>query len=233
MDCCFIISRFSEDLKWVKNLEPHKVIIYNKGDAISEEEYKNIVNLKNVGRESHTWLYHIVNNYHNLSEANIFLQGRIDDLGCMSFKDPLDYLANINKYGFSVSRYGLLGPTHWKDNIGIEKDLRYKQKWESGEISRSLIGFRKFAKNLFPNIPLFIATSYGGCFAVKRENIIKNDLSFYVDLLQILEQNKNPIEGHYMERLWCYIFTQNKPLLTSFIDVIKTKFENLDLVIRK
>ncbi len=231
MDCCFIISRFSEDLKWVRTLEPHKVIIYNKGDAISEEEYKNIVNLKNVGRESHTWLYHIVTNYHNLSEANIFLQGRIDDLGCMSFKDPLDYLENINKYGFSVSRYGLLGPLHWKDNIGIEKDLRYKQKWESGEISRSLIGFRKFAKNLFPNIPLFIATSYGGCFAVKRENIIKNDLSFYVDLLQILEQNKNPIEGHYMERLWCYIFTQNKPLLTSFRDVIKTKLENLDLVI--
>ena len=34
----------------------------------------------------------------------------------------------IDKYGFSVSRYGLLGPFHWSDNVGIEKDKRYRKK---------------------------------------------------------------------------------------------------------
>ena len=29
---------------------------------------KNIINLDNVGRESHTYLYHVINNYNNLSD---------------------------------------------------------------------------------------------------------------------------------------------------------------------
>ena len=229
MDCSFIISRYEEDLNWLKILKDQKVVVYNKGDKIINYDCRNVIKLKNVGRESHTYLYHIVNNYNNLSEVNIFLQGRIDDLGCMSFKNPLDYLTNINKYGYSVSRYGLLGPLHWKNNVGIELDNRYKKQWENGEISRSKIGFRKFAKNLFPNIPIFIGTSYGGCFAVKKENIRKYEVKFYEYLLQILERNKNPIEGHYMERLWCYIFTNNATLSRSVMDVMKTKIENYNL----
>ena len=74
-------------------------------------------------------------------------------------------------------------------------------------------------------MPLFVATSYSGCFAVKKEIIQQHNLVFYQELLDILSQYKNPIEGHYMERLWCYIFTQNKPFVESIIDVIKTKIE--------
>ena len=78
---------------------------------------------------------------------------------------------------------------------------------------------------MFPNIPLFVTTSYGGCFAVKKEIIKQHNLGFYQELLEILSQNENPIEGHYMERLWCYIFTKNKPFIESIFDVIKTKLE--------
>ncbi len=228
MDCCFIISRYQEDLNWLEILREHKIIIYNKGNKIINVNAHSTIDLKNVGRESHTWLYHIVNNYNNLSEVNIFLQGRIDDLGCMSYKNPLNYLTKINKYGYCASRYGLLGPFHWKHNVGIELDKRYKSQWENGEISKSQIGFREFAKHLFPRIPIFVATSYGGCFAVKKENIRNYELNFYKYLLRILEKHKNPIEGHYLERLWCYMFTNNRPLKRSIIDVIKTKFENLN-----
>ena len=104
--------------------------------------------------------------------------------------------------------YGLLGPFHWDWNVGVDKDIRYKKKWSNNEISRSKIGFRNFAKSLFPQIPLFVATSYSGCFAVKKEAILQHDFSFYKDLLDILGNHKNPIEGHYMERLWCYIYSK-------------------------
>ena len=143
----------------------------------------------------------------------------------MAYKNPNDYLKDINRYGFKASRYGLLGPFHWDWNVNIDKDIRYKTQWQNNEISRSSIGFRNFAKKLFPNIPFFVATSYSGCFAVKREIIQKHNLFFYQELLDILSKHKNPIEGHYMERLWCYIFTQNKPLFESILDVIKTKIE--------
>ena len=225
MDKALIISRFDEDISWLKNYKDFKIIVYNKGDKLKDEPYYKTINLENKGRESHTWLYHIVKNYYHLDEINIFLQGRIDDLNCMVYQNPNHYLKRINKYGYETSRYGLLGPFHWAWNVNIEKDIRYKKQWESNEISRSSIGFRNFSKNLFPNIPIFVATSYSGCFAVKKENILLHDICFYKELLDILSKSKNPIEGHYMERLWCYMFTKNKPLIKSIFDVIHTKIE--------
>ena len=102
-----IISRFNEDISWLEEIKDFKIIIYNKGEKLSKDKFKNIINLNNVGRESHTYLHHIVNNYSNLDDINIFLQGRINDLNCI-FKNPNEYLKNIDKFGFSVSRYGLL-----------------------------------------------------------------------------------------------------------------------------
>ena len=229
MSKCLIISRFQEDISWLNYYKDFKLYIYNKGDEIQNSNFKNIIKIPNLGRESQTWLYHIVNNYNNLDDINIFLQARIDDLGCMAFRNPNEYCQNIDKYGFEVKRYGLLGPLHWENNVGIEKDSRYKKNWEEGKISKSDLGFRKFAKSIFPEIPIFVATSYGGCFAVKKELILKYNIIFYEKLLDILSKSKNPIEGHYMERLWCYIFTKNKPLFNSCIDVIKTKIERINI----
>ena len=225
MNCTLIISRYNEDLSWLDSFNKYKIIIYNKGNEIDNSKYKNIFQLKNVGRESQTWLYHIVNHYNDLDDINVFLQGRIDDLGCMAYKDLSMYKRNIKKYGFIASRYGMLGPLHWGHNVGIEKDIRYKTNWEGGKISRSKIGFRKFAKNLFPEIPIFVKTSYGGCFSVTKETIRQNDISIYKYLLDILSKHENPIEGHYMERLWCYLFTKNNFLLQGFRDVLLTKYE--------
>ena len=229
MKKCLVIARFNENLDWIKEHKDYKIIVYNKGKEILDNENFDVINLKNVGRESHTYLYHIVNNYEKLDDVNIFLQGRINDLNSMAFLNPNDYLKNINKFGFSVSRYGLLGPFHWSWNVGVDKDIRYQDKWISNEISRSNIGFRYFAKKLFPDIPLFVATSYSGCFAVKKDLIKQNEIGFYKKLLNILSKNKDPIEGHYMERLWCYIFTKNTPLIDSCFDVIKTKNEKFNL----
>ena len=229
MDKRLIIARFNEDLEWLKKYDDFKITVYNKGESLSDDKFFNVINLENKGRESHTWLFHIVKNYYHLDEINIFLQGEIDDLNCMAYKNPKNYLKKINKYGFSVSRYGLLGPFHWDRDVNINKDIRYKNQWENNEISRSNIGFRNFAKELFPDIPLFVATSYGGCFAVKREAIHLNEIIFYKKLLKLLSKHKNPIEGHYMERLWCYIFTRNRPLFDSYLDVFKTKMERFKI----
>ncbi len=229
MDKCLIIARFNEDINWLNEHSDFKIIIYNKGQELPPNKFLNFINLENLGRESHTWLYHIVKNYENLNDINIFLQGRINDLNCMAYQNPNDYLKKLDKYGFSVSRYGLLGPFHWKWNVGVDKDKRYKILWDKKEITRSNIGFRNFARKFSPNIPIFLATSYGGCFAVKKENIWQHNIEFYQDLLNILSKSKNPIEGHFMERLWCYIFTRNKPLFDSCLDVLKTKIEKFNM----
>tara|TARA_Y100001968_G_scaffold331882_1_gene388079 strand:+ start:856 stop:1563 length:708 start_codon:yes stop_codon:yes gene_type:complete len=223
-----IIARYKEDLSW---LDPYcsdyKITVYNKGPELSNHKFTKLLELPNVGRESHTYLYHIVKNYNTLDKYLIFLQGRIDDLYPITFSDPNDYIQKIKKYGYAVRRLALLGPLHWKDNLGIELDQKYKSEWNRYRIKRSNLGFREFSKSFFPQIPWLVATSYGGCFGVSRERVLTHPKSFYLKLLNILNNSSNPIEGHYLERLWCYLFSKNKLLIYSYLDILKTKIETL------
>ena len=74
-----VISRYNEDLEWLKEYPFNKYpsICYNKGNNNDFYRPKNmkVVNLKNVGRCDHTYIYHIVNNYDNLYDYIMFLPG--------------------------------------------------------------------------------------------------------------------------------------------------------------
>ena len=67
-----VVSRYNENLDW---LLPYNdcVTVYNKGkDAVN---LKTVHTLKNIGREGHTYLYHIIENYNALSDRITFIQG--------------------------------------------------------------------------------------------------------------------------------------------------------------
>ena len=66
----FVIARYNEDLKWVNNLPGFsRIIIYNKGKNDLNYLRPGVIvkKLENIGRESHTYLTHIIENY---SESN-------------------------------------------------------------------------------------------------------------------------------------------------------------------
>lgn len=66
-----IVSHYNENLKWISNLTTYNnFYLYSKGTV-----YQEHIKLKNIGRESHTYFYHIVNNYDNLSDWSFFVQG--------------------------------------------------------------------------------------------------------------------------------------------------------------
>lgn len=222
-----IIARYNENLDWLYKYKDFKKIIYNKGSKFNFKDQSKIINLPNVGRESHTWLYHIVSNYEILDEVNIFLQGRIDDLGSLAYQDPYQYYYECKSKGFSVARFGVLGPLHWDQNLGLEKNPKYSKNINNKSLKEPKINFKDLARFFVNKIPLFTVTSYGGCFAVSKNLIKQHKLSLYKELLDILSTNDNPLEGHYMERLWCYLFTKNKYLAQGFRDVLLTKYEKL------
>ena len=60
---CLIVARYSEDISWLKNYKNFDIIIYNKGKPFQENLDFTIKEITNVGRESHTWLFHIIKNY--------------------------------------------------------------------------------------------------------------------------------------------------------------------------
>ena len=74
-----IVARYNEDLSWMKETPFNKFryIVYNKGINGDFEKCNvdKIIQLPNVGRCDHTYLYHIVHNFKNLNAINVFFPG--------------------------------------------------------------------------------------------------------------------------------------------------------------
>jgi hypothetical protein len=86
-----VVARYNENLDWLKKIKKSKdikITVYNKGPSDIDVPF---IQLPNIGRESHTYLYHIINNYDKLADQTIFCQG--DSI----FHSP-DFLDLINKY---------------------------------------------------------------------------------------------------------------------------------------
>lgn len=67
-----VVARYNENLKWLDTIPSDvKVTVYNKGQHL---EYPNTP-LQNIGRESDTYLQHIILNYNNIADRTIFVQG--------------------------------------------------------------------------------------------------------------------------------------------------------------
>lgn len=66
-----VIARYNEDISWIKELKNKKITIYNKGNNDIPNKF---IKLPNIGRESHTYLTHIIKNYDNLADITIFTQ---------------------------------------------------------------------------------------------------------------------------------------------------------------
>jgi hypothetical protein len=86
MSFCIVVARYNENLEWTKQFL--NVIIYNKGTQLTNDF--NQILLNNVGREGHTYYKHIYDNYDNLDEYTIFLQGN-------PFDHSPNIISNINK----------------------------------------------------------------------------------------------------------------------------------------
>lgn len=86
MSTSIIVARYNERIEWTKQFT--NVFIYNKGSELHDASY---IPLKNVGREGHTYYKYICDNYENLADYTIFLQGN-------PFDHSPDIISDLNKY---------------------------------------------------------------------------------------------------------------------------------------
>jgi hypothetical protein len=187
-----VISRYNEDIAWSDNIL-RKKYIYNKGEhSVSPDE----ILLDNVGREAHTYLFHIVNNYHNLESHTLFLQGNPMDHG---FPDNFTTPTLLNSINFSVPFFPLLRA---KDNYKFLTCNNYGAPDHNLDIKTFLHNH-----NIY-NIDHVINFEFvqGAQFAVSRDAIRSRPLETYRKLLITLTDPTQEIHAHTMERLWKYIF---------------------------
>lgn len=204
-DCEIVIAKYKEDILWC-NKYKHLTTIYDK----SNEPLKKSIHLPNVGRESHTYLYHIINNWDKLADNTLFTQG-----GFTPDHNPFPletYLLKKKKVKLFINLYqkGI----DFRDEKG--KYLKHRFKWleefRNGLMKPAEITFDQFW-NFFNHTPIknydSIIWSHGAIFSISKELIKSQPLNLYIKLYDLLNKHINPEEGHYFERCWYYIFNSN------------------------
>lgn len=180
-----VVSRYDEDMEWTKKYT--NVIIYNKGNALVG--YSNVIDLPNIGREGHTYYYHIYTNYDSLDEYTIFLQG-----------NPFDHTPNLHGilkdiHEFNNEYATLCSQVYLTNNINCPTHPNLPML----EVYETLFGECKEIKSF-----VFGA---GAQFIVSKDCIHKRAKEFYKGIINLLGYDKSPIEGYVIERYHELIFT--------------------------
>lgn len=132
----FIFARYHEDINWIYKypLVANNAIIYNKGKSIEKNNSFNtpiieLSNIPNHGRESDTYLNHIVNNYTSLDDYIIFSQA-----------NPFDHSPNFIKiihYMYDNQLFNSYQPLTegWKikENVPPIQNIKYDTREYMGE----------------------------------------------------------------------------------------------------
>lgn len=195
-----VIARYSEDVRWAESLP---AVVYNKGLAIATPLEQRF--LPNVGRESHTFLYHIVNHWNDLADWTIFVQGRFADHFPCGVRIEQFFDASIDVI---VPR--LVRCREWDEAGRLIHWGLWKQKFEAGSMSParlSLIDWFRTYIELNPNEEGALIYTPGANFAVKSECIRRRPLDFYQRMLGSVDHHVDPEEAYYIERGWIYMFT--------------------------
>lgn len=189
-----VIAAYDRDYNWVKSLNPDvKVTVYRKGsNQLLEGE---ILIEPNLGRDVHTFFYHLYTQYDNLADVTFFSQDF-----------PFDHVSNYielingneilwNAYShqhtegcwFFCTQYGVL--TCDKNGSPHHPGLNLEKMWN------------QLFESMCPNTLSFTPT---GHFAITKTSATLIPKEFYKKILNILETE--PTSPWEIERLEPYIF---------------------------
>lgn len=204
-----VVARYNENIKYLKSYKD-MTIIYNKGDDDIPIEF-DIIKLPNIGRESHTYLYHIIQNYDNLADKTFFIQGKIDDHKLLSFDE---YFKENELFTGKLSKYNI--------NF-IKNPIKHNGKYIN-EIKKGYLKKSKYTPYEWINMIGINITDidnfymiWGAIFSISKEIILKKPKIFYEHLIKYVDYDINPEEGHFFERSWYLIFNHPTFLLKNKI----------------
>lgn len=192
-----IVARYKENIGWLSNINPSiKITVYNKYEESGQT-------LPNIGREGHTYLHHIINNYDNLSDFNIFLQGD------PSFHDST-ILDKINKFNPNDKNIFpiFFGPSSIENmhSIFCPSHINGLPMYYFFDLLFGIKSNRNTKLKFYP----------GAQFLVDKKTILNRPKEFYQFLIKFLSYEIDPIEGYIVERLWPYIFDNNIQLTDKY-----------------
>lgn len=186
-----VVAVYNEKIDWLierkeKFGDKEKITAYLKS---KRNDFEYVETLPNIGRESHTYTYHIIKNYYNLADFTTFVQG-----GPIYHFHKNDN-PNLEIFNFiqePVHDYNPLGDFAMTDCFGrpfSHWDVDLFPIWD-----RLFIG----------NMPHRFFANFGAQFIVSRKIIQNRSLEFWKEVMKLHK------EYDYMpwalEIMWYYIF---------------------------
>jgi hypothetical protein len=225
-----VIARYNESLDWLLegDFSADQVTIYNKGPTeitLNPRRRHQPVNfqqrifqLSNVGRESHTFLHHIVENYDNLAEVTVFLPG-----SCMSESKESKTRRVLDKVKENKVSDTFDTVIFGKWYVDVKNDTRLKNftiaAWTGTTSANASIlpdkdcapspiarPFHSWFNHFFGVSLKINVVSYTSIFAVAKSHILQHPVEYYRGLLAAVSHHSNPEDGHYLERSWVAVF---------------------------
>jgi len=204
--CEIVVARYGEDVSWTAAMRDFTTI-YNKGAPL---EGIDETPLPNVGRESHTYLHHIVENYDSLADRTLFIQGQ--------WLDHMNYVLSpdLSIYFVVPRDFVSCGPFH--SEVDWTRPIQHRAKWHDDLTSGRMRPFPGTLGDWWDSVlqiarkPV-IGIQWSAIFAVTRRLIHSKPRAYYQHLMRQVDDHPNPEAGHYMERSWFEMFTS--PLLPT------------------
>jgi hypothetical protein len=217
-----IVARYNEDLKWTNEdvFNEYKYTIYNKGDNDEFEKINvnKVINVKNVGRCDHTYLYHIITNYNSLADITVFFPGSLDlDYKKRRAIEILQRIKNgnaifIGEYSENIkNKFNDFQLDNWQSTNLQNVTKNNEKKLQLSDIRPFGNWYKYYFGN--KNATFFC---YWGIFSIDKRDIIQHPVYRYIILIQQINKSSNPEVGHYLERSWTAVFFPMK--YTKFIN---------------
>jgi hypothetical protein len=190
-----VIARYNEDINWLTMIDTTKynVKIYNKGENNINFEF---IPLENFGRDAHTFLTYIVDNFNNLPEYVIFLQGNPFE----HQKNVIDVIKNHDNQPFVCLSDNILDERidSWYENlVEINSPMTFPNMKRFGlrETANAILGDETPQKCQF---------AAGQQYIVNKKYILNRDLEFYKNIVKRFEIDF--VLPWHIERIWFNIF---------------------------
>lgn len=220
-----VVARYNENLNWttIYPFNQFKYIVYNKGnnDNFTKDNVKKIINLENVGRECHTYLHHILQNYDNNGLAPI----TVFTVGSISLPNETDNPYKYKKM-YTLCKYLLDNKCNHaiihaeSCNLSVQKKF-YNfaiDEWNSTSKENNLLNnnnklirsqirpFQNWYNFHFGNLDVKW-WSYNSIFSLDKHDILSGNKEKYTKIYLNLQRGENLEEVHFVERAWIALFS--------------------------
>jgi len=203
-----VIAHYRESLFWVRSLNHpsiRRVFVYTKGPVVADLSDAKVEHsyLPNVGRESHTYLWHCVHNFHriecgDMADFTFFVQGSPHSMNALKIGEWIEEversrLSHTLNYRAS-SPYDFLASGRCRSWAGDTSPAGCDVKeWCDMHVTKDAD---------FSSMPIF----WNACFGVSSDRIVASERGRMAHIQQEELSTLNPECGHFCERLWYHIF---------------------------